>query len=169
MDADLENDLRRIIDAWGSEQALHEFIDRETQVLVAAICDPGTEVPTVLVVPSFFAHGLLEGGPRRSGEYQAASQDMEASISLFPSACGDKEITRIALAHEIIHHWEATAPEGAADPPYPCDADSVIGELFVDSGRERSWRAGHSPRFIGKAAVVAAMLGISFRRMLVHR
>lgn len=169
MNSDLEDDLRRIIDAWGSEQALHEFLDNEARTLTLSICGPETEVPDVQVLPSFLANGLLGGGRRRSGEYQPPSGDNVALISLFPSACENKELSRIALAHELIHHWEITASATAADLPYPQNADFLIGTLFPNPTHERRWREAHSRRFVGKAAVVAEMLDISLERMLVHR
>jgi len=168
MDADLEDDLRRIIAAWGSEQALYEFLTRQASALTTAICGANVPVPGIQVVPSFFAKGILGGGPRRSGEYEPASGDISALISLFPSTCGNEGTTRRALAHELIHHWEVTMPETAGDPPYPDDADSAIAGPFSDATREKRWRNGHPPRFIGKASVVAQMLGISLQHMLVQ-
>jgi len=63
---------------------------------------------------------------------------MSAQISLFPSACGDEETARVALAYELIHHWEATVPGSAA--AYPNDADSKIASLFSSVAHERRWR-----------------------------
>lgn len=78
-------------------------------------------------------------------------------------------MVQIALAHELIHHWEQISDDQSQEIPYPDNADDIIKSRFENHPSEESrWRAGHSQRFIAKAGEVAKLLNMPLRKLLFN-
>jgi len=163
----LQDDLALIESVWGSEGALNSYLDAEVSRLCSIVCGGDAPVPLIEVHPESLARGLI-GGRTRGGEYEPAEDGREARIVVFPPVCADKSLLTIALAHELVHHWEATSTELSSLALSVPEAEETIESLFPDSKRRRSWSMGHSQRFVAKASVVAARLGLPLREFLAH-
>jgi hypothetical protein len=84
----------------------------------------------------------------------------------------DPELLRVALAHELLHHWEhVVAHDAVGTPPqrYPADVEALVRRLLPDALRQRRWIERHSPRYVIQARTVCAQLGIPLEPMLFRR
>jgi len=157
---DLEPDLKALIEKWGSEGALYAFLESELEHINRDCFGKRLSLPKLQVKPMWLSRGLL--GERHSGaEYEPADGNKSAVIGLFSVVPLDEHSTRIALAHEMIHHWEMTREEKCQEWSYPKQVNKMIRQHFSGTTKERIWRAAHSARFISKAHEVAKSLGIS--------
>jgi len=163
----IEYDIKSINDIWGSEKSLYSFLEAEATILCKLICGDKTSVPPIQVMPTCFSKGLM-GENARSAQYDPEEDDYLPTITLFPSALTDRQIARIALSHELIHHWEQTVKDQKRVEFYPAEVDDCIKARFRDSNRESFWRSGHSRRFIAKAAEVAKVLNAPLDKMLFY-
>jgi len=166
MDDTLTEDHRKVVGAWGSEEALHMFLETEVQRLCTLICGAGVEPPRAEVRPSFLSRGLL-GGKLRGGEYEPKDGSYKATIAVFPNVCSDRGLLSTVLAHELVHHWE-TISEEELPPRYPPEVDETIKEIFGSENAERSWRNSHSEKFISKGWLVTQQLGIPVHSFLAN-
>ena len=165
----IEDDIKLISEVWGSEDALRSVLQSEVRRLCRLVCGPKSKSPAIDLRPSLMSNGVLPSNSGlRSAEYEPANGG-EATIILFPSACTDKGILTVAIAHELIHHWELTVPPKRRAQEYPQAAEELIRSAFKDRTKERIWRSGHSAKFVSKAVDIARKLEISLLRMLVHR
>src|SRR4030095_10804952 len=164
MDDDLERDLTIIEGTWGSEENLYDFLEQQVRELCPLICGLVPPVPVVQVKPSWLARGLF-GGHHAAADYEPEERDQPARISVFPSILHDRALVRVAITHELIHHWEHLESD-VDELFYPAEADKIIAEKYSDPARERTWRSGHSRRFIAKAANIADELKLSLRDIL---
>ena len=155
-----------VLDKWGSEEAVYVFLERELEQINAQCFHGHLSLPRLQLKPMWLAKGLLGGEPFRGGDYDRATSEKPAEIGLFPVALVDKDRARIVLAHEMIHHWEVTTEEESDDWSYPSEVDEIIRQRFSGTMRERSWRAGHSIRFISKTCEVARCLDIPVGHLL---
>ena len=74
---------------------------------------------------------------------------------------------RVALVHELIHHWEhLERAEGGCPNGYPVDVEALARRLLPDALRQRRWRERHTPRYIAKARTVCARLEIPLETLL---
>src|SRR5262249_13564778 len=87
-----------------------------------------------------------------------AREDHPAEIALFPSVLLDREETRTALAHEIVHHWEWTTQEVQDSRTNLFEVEAILRERFSDSFQEKRWRSRHSDRFLAKICTIAHSL-----------
>lgn len=166
----IEEDLTFIRNIWGSEDALRTFLESEVARLCRIVCGPALKPPRIDIRPSMMARGMLGfSSGLRSAEYEPSEGNSEAVISLYPSACLDARIAQIALAHELIHHWELSGTSMRTVTKYSRHTQVLIRSNFKDPKKERVWRAGHSPEFVAKAIAVATILDISLTQMLLHR
>ena len=164
MDDDLKRDLEVIESTWGSEENLYDFLEQQVRELCPLICGLAATVPTVHVKPSWLARGLF-GGHHAAADYEPGERDHPATISVFPSILQDGALVPVAIAHELIHHWEHSESD-VDELFYPAEADKMIAEKYSDPTRELTWRSGHSRRFIAKAARIADELKLSLRDIL---
>jgi len=162
---DLEPDLEALLETWGSEEAIYTFLEREIEGININCFDGRLSLPQVQVKPMWLSRGLL--GERRSGaDYEPANGDKPAVIGLFSVVLRDEHSARIALAHEMIHHWEMTTEEECHEGSYPKQVDKMIRQHFSEMTKEQVWRIGHSARFIWKACKGADSLDIPVRELL---
>lgn len=164
MDDDLKRDLKVIESTWGSEENLYDFLEQQVRELCPLICGLVPPVPVVQVKPSWLACGLF-GGHHAAADYEPGERDHPATISIFPSIIHDYALVRVAIAHELIHHWEHSESD-VNELSYPLEADKIIAEKYLDPARERIWRSGHSQRFIAKAAETANELKVPLSDIL---
>jgi len=115
------------------------------------------------------ATGTIFNTGLRSAEYEPAEGEHSATIILYPSVLHDKKLTIIALAHELIHHWENACDTKKFKSEYPKDAEIIITASFGSEIKIKKWKSGHSPKFIAKAFEVSQFLKVSLQQMLVHR
>jgi phosphoribosyl-AMP cyclohydrolase len=166
----IQKDIRFINEVWGSEDALRTFLRSEVIRLLPIVCGDNFAIPTVDLRPTLMAKGVLPtNSGLRSGEYEPAEGDSPATIVLFPSVCADRESVSIAIAHELVHHWELSHPSSENVLEYPEEAEEVIHGAFKSAEKQRRWKAGHSAGFVTKAITVAKDLDVSLLNLLVHR
>ena len=163
---ELDKEFQVLLDKWGSEDCLYDFLSREMESLSRVVFDKDVTLPNIQVKPSWLARGIMGEHPTAGGDYQPADQELSAQIGLFPSVLLDERMTRIVIAHEIVHHWEHTAPNDSSQLEYPVEIDEVIERTFKTPQRTSRWRSGHSSRFISKAATVASKLNLPLPDML---
>lgn len=161
-------DEELILARWGSEDALLDHLMRVVGELCPAICGETAEVPVVEVRPSSLSRGHF-GEHHAAAEYEPAAREWPSRIILFPSVVFDKATVRTAIAHELVHHWESLGAHGAESLRLPSDTEAVLSQRFGQPDRIRRWRSGHSDRFIAKAAIVSAQLGLPFGQILNYR
>ena len=103
-------DFADIIQIWGSEAALYEHLQRElVKGLGKDILGPADSLPRIQVKPAWLSRGLM-GESHAAADYTPALDDTLAEIGLYPSVLRTRADTRMALVHELIHHWEAMSP-----------------------------------------------------------
>jgi hypothetical protein len=162
---ELEPDLKVLLDKWGFEEVLYKFLESELKRINRNCFGGQLSLPRLQVKPMWLSRGLL--GERRSGaDYEPRNGDKPAVIGLFSIVLRDEHSARIALAHEMIHHWEMTTEEECHEWSYPKQVDEMIRQRFSNTTKEHVWRIGHSTRFIWKACEAAKSLGISVRDLL---
>lgn len=164
-DGDLEPEDIAFLKKWGSEEIAYAFLQYEQKRINLECFEGRLSLPKLQIKPMGLSRGLF--GERRSGaEYEPANGDRPAVIGLFSVVLLDERMARIALAHEMIHHWEMTIEEQCHEWSYPNYIDKMIRERFSGTTKQHIWRAGHSARFISKAYKAAKSLGISVRDLL---
>jgi len=107
----------------------------------------------------------LQGG-YFGADYKPPNHRRPALIGVYPILLLKKEDVIIALAHELVHHWEYMTPLPINSRQYPLEMDSLIQFRFPCSPREENWRRSHSPYFLSKSWEVAQQLGIPIRDFL---
>lgn len=162
---ELEEELKALLERWESEEAVYAFLESELERINIDCFGRHLSLPQLQIKPMWLSRGLL--GERRSGaDYEPANGDKPAVIGLFSVVLRDEHSARIALAHEMIHHWELTTEEECHEGAYPKQVDKMIRQHFSEMTKEHVWRIGHSARFIWKACEVAKLLGIFVRDLL---
>jgi hypothetical protein len=143
---------------------------------VAALCVElcGEAAPPPVPLPQSgwsSARGLL-GEYAGGAEYRRAERGREAAIVVHQSIIADPELLRLALAHELLHHWEhvvASDTVGAPPEGYPPEVGALVRRLLPDALRQRRWLERHSPRYVAQARTVCARLGIPLEAVLFRR
>jgi hypothetical protein len=106
------------------------------------------------------------GGGQTVAHYKSTTKKHPAEISLFPLTLLNKNDARTALAHEMIHHWEATTEERFEDQNYPPTINYAISRRFLNARRERHWRSTHSSQFINKACAMSSIINVAVEELL---
>lgn len=153
-----------VLKHWKSLKSVHQYLHREFERANRNYFFSKLSRPQFRIRRTWLPHGLPRG-EQPLAHYDPAHKDHPAKISLFPRALLKKQDARIALIHEMIHHWEATKDDGL-DPPYPSVIDRSIGQRHTDMKIEQAWRETHSARFIQKAHEIATKLGIAAEELL---
>jgi len=165
---EFEPDFEALLEKWGSEEAVSSFLQHQLERINNDCFNGRLALPQLQIKPMWLSRGLF--GERRSGaDYEPANGDKPAVIGLFPVILLDERSARIALAHEMIHHWEMTTEDKCHEWSYPERVDKIIQQRFSNANKEHLWRARHSARFIAKAHNVANSLSIPIRELLFRR
>ncbi|MGE5692548.1 MAG: hypothetical protein ACM3YF_02080 [Candidatus Zixiibacteriota bacterium] len=169
----VEDDEKLIEEVWGSTENLYEFFRSEIQRLGPIICGQNVVLPQVqLEISDGDPLDIMFGrGQSKSGRYDFDPLYLPGGlVKVYPTAYASRDSVTIAIAHELIHHWERLKKRQLQRQGfrYPKGADRLIENIFRDSTRERRWRGSHSNNFIAKAARVSTIFNVPFREMLVH-
>jgi hypothetical protein len=165
----IEEDIALINSVWGSEALAIQALQSQAQELCQQICGKHASIPEIQIRPSMMAYGTIIRSGLRSAEYEPSDDGSTPIIALFPSALDNKDLARIAIAHELIHHWENECDTADSKRAYPTEADTILASIFSSEAKMKKWRSGHSKIFIAKAAEVAKLINASLQQMLVHR
>jgi len=163
MEANAE--LQAILKKWGSEDAAQEFLRREFEQINSKAFEGCLSLPNFVIKPMWLSKGLM--GERNSGaDYEPAEANHPAEIGMFTAVLLDEGLTRLALVHEMIHHWESTIAGDNESAEYPTAMDELISKHFSESLCERRWRLTHSRRFISKTCRVGQALNFPLDKLL---
>jgi len=162
----LESEFEALLEKWGSEKRIYEFLQRQAGQLVELIFENPVAIPNLQILPSWLKCGITGEHPKAAGTYDPAEEDLKAEIGIFATTLMDEDRSRSVLAHELIHHWEYSSGDVAASDEYPSDIDNLISEAFESKAREANWRFRHSRKFIVKTSRVAEALGVPVRDLL---
>jgi len=160
---------QQVLKRWKSMQHLFTFIHREMKRLNDAFFEGKLILPQVQIKPMRLARRPLEDFSS-SAYYAPAFEDRPAEIGLFPNVLLDPQEARIALAHEMVHHWEWSLPEERADSREEApEVKEALHRFFKNKAIERSWRRHHSERFLSKAWEMAKQFKVPLREFLFKR
>lgn len=150
----------------GSEQPRRGLAE-EAAVLCAVICGPGASVPVLETRSAWTAARGLLGEYTVGTEYRPAERGRPATIVVPRAVLGEPELARVALAHELVHHWEHRL-EGPGDGPsgYPPEIEALVLRFIPDRLRARRWRERHTPRFAANALAVSDRLHVPLAALL---
>ncbi|MDA2921096.1 hypothetical protein MYX76_16665 [Desulfobacterota bacterium AH_259_B03_O07] len=162
----LDESLQAILDKWGSEDHLYDFLHSEMESLSCVVFGKEVSLPDIQVKPNWLARGIMGEHPTAGGDYEPEDNEFPAQIGLFPSVLLDERMIQIVIAHELIHHWEYMVHNDCSELNYPAEIDEVIDRTLKTPKRTSRWRSGHSARFISKATVVARKLDLPLLDML---
>ena len=144
----------------------------QVAALCAELCGEAAPVPLPLPQSGWTAARGLLGEYAAGTEYRRAERGREAAIVVHQSLVADPGLLRLALAHELLHHWEhvvADDPGRAAPERYPAEVEALVRRLLPDALRQRRWLERHSPRYVAQARTVCARLGLPLEAMLFRR
>jgi hypothetical protein len=148
---------QRVLEKWKSVKHVYAFLKREFD-RINVLCFEGTlPLPLFQIKPMRLSRRPLEEF-QGAATYQPAREDHPPEIALFPSVLLDREETKIALAHEIVHHWEWTTEEREDSETNLSEVDAILRERFSDPSQEKRWRSRHSDRFLTKIRRIAQAL-----------
>lgn len=112
------------------------------------------------------ARGLL-GEFAAGTEYRPAERGREATIVIQRAILADPVLARVALAHELVHHWEHLLGGAGGGPSgHPPEVEALVLRVITDRLRERRWRERHSPRFTAKTLAVSGRLHLPLAALL---
>lgn len=154
-----------VLKEWKSTKAIHSFLQEEFERINGICFDGQLALPRFQVKRIWLPRGI-RGGERIVAHYVPASRGHQARISLYPHALLSEQNARAALAHELIHHWEATIVEDGSSISYPPVVNQIIAKRFPDQKTEQKWRKSHSIQFIAKVSKVSRALGLSFMELI---
>jgi hypothetical protein len=157
---------QQVLKRWKSMQHLFTFLHREMKRLNEAFFGGKLTLPQLQIKPMRLARRPLEDFSS-SAYYAPAFEDRPAEIGLFPNVLLDPQAARIALAHEMVHHWEWTLPEDPTAPsPEPPEVKEALHHFFRNRAIEKSWRRHHSQRFLSKAWEMAQQFELPLKEFL---
>lgn len=159
---------RAVLEKWGSEDILYEFLNRELWQINIVGFNNSLSLPKIQAKPEFLSRGIMGEylGSRAGGDYIPSENERPAEIGIFSSVLIDEEMTRLVLAHEMTHHWDYEVRQKGYLKPYPESIDQYLEKRFETPLKLRSWRSRHHRDFISKAIEVSDLLGIDHLKFL---
>lgn len=155
-----------VLQKWKTLKHVYTFMKRELEKINELCFGGGLSIPQVALKPLHLSRKPLEEFAS-CAYYAPASGDKAAEIGLFPNILLSRRKAKVALAHEMVHHWEWTAPEGKEEDAAQI-AEKTVERLFPKHRERQRWRRHHSARFLSKASLVAAILKIPLSDFLVR-
>lgn len=136
--------------------------------LCTLICGEGTPVPDLQPRSAWTAARGLLGEYSAGTEYRRAERGRDASIVIHQTVLAEPALLTVALAHELLHHWEHLLYNQTelCRGGHPPDVEALRTRLLPDALRQRRWCERHSPRYIAKARSACAHLGVSLETLL---
>lgn len=107
----------------------------------------------------------LNGG-YLGADYKPPKNGQPARIGIFPFLLLKKRDVSIAIAHEMVHHWEFLNQISDKPGIYPSEVDYLIRLRFHQRSMEEEWRQKHSGRYLEKSWEVAKILRLPFEEFL---
>jgi len=140
----------------------------EVAALCALICGEAAPVPVPQPRSAWTAARGLLGEYSAGTEYRRPERERDAAIVIHQTVLAERELLPVALAHELLHHWEHLLGNRAEACPegYPLEVEALVSRLLPDALMQRRWRERHSPRYVAKARSVCAHLGVSLEVLL---
>ena len=105
-------------------------------------------------------------GAYLGADYKPPSKGEPARIGIFPFLLLKKRDVTIAIAHEMVHHWEFFNPARENPALYPNEVDYLIRLRFHQRHMEEEWREKHSNHYLEKSWEVARILRLPFEEFL---
>lgn len=159
---------QKILKTWKSLKFLQEFLENEFDRINRDYFEDKLPRAKIRIKRTWLV-GKHPAGKQAAAHYKRAEPNQLAEIHLLPLALLGEHEARIALTHEMIHHWEASMDKDSKDLKYPELIDESITKQFMDSKKEYQWRQKHASGFIKKACIVASALDINVEELLFRR
>lgn len=156
---------QQVLKRWKSVRRLVRFLERELKGINRECFGDKLSLPTIQLLRMKYCRDLLSGG-YVGAYYRPSHGNLPAEIGIYPLVLTDAREARIALAHEMVHHWEWQHRHTAAGYVCPAKAHYFVRRQFPEPEQKYQWRLSHSFQFLGKASEVAEKLGISLREFL---
>jgi hypothetical protein len=156
-----------VLQYWKTLRSVYRFFRHEFERMNHNYFSDQLPIPQFQIRRTWLPHGVTHDG-HTMAYYDPPDKTHPARISFYPTALLNKNDARIALLHEMIHHWEATRDE-MIDGPYPFSIDETIVKQHSSARHEKAWRSKHSSRFIHKAHQLATELGVATEDLLFRK
>jgi len=158
---------KEVLRRWRSVQHIYTFLKREFERLNQTFFE-GLLKPTAFQIHPMRLSKRPLAEHLGAAFYRPARPEDPAEIGIFPNVLLDRDETRIALAHEMVHHWEWTSPEEDRFE-LPPEIEAILTENLKSPSRAEAWRRHHSPRFLHKIGEIAQGLQIPVGKFLFKR
>lgn len=158
-------DEQEVLRRWKSLKHIHAFLKREFNLLNRLCFESRLSLPVFRLPPMRLSRRPLENH-RGAAFYRPAHRESPAEIGIFPHLLLNREETRIALAHEMAHHWEWSLPEEKEPEAVCVEVKSLLEENLQDAFQAENFQRHHSSRFLGKIQQIARSLQIPVGKFL---
>lgn len=156
---------QEVLKKWKSSRRLYAFLEREFRRLNRECFQGGLPPLSIQLLRMKYSWDLLAEG--YVGAYYIPPQgEKSAEIGMYPLVLTSADDARIALAHEMVHHWEWQHRHHPLRAVCPAPAHYLVKRQFPSAEKQYHWRLAHSFQYLAKAGEVAKTLGISFREFL---
>lgn len=153
-----------VLKKWKSLRLLKRYLEREL-VLINERCFQGElSLPAIMLDRMRFSKDVW--GDYMGARYRPPGMDRPASIHLFPFFLLEKKDIQLALAHELVHHWEFETGGGFINGTSSGELDRIIKKRFPQKFQRQRWLTTHSPIFLKKSSEVAQSLGLPLTQFL---
>lgn len=156
---------QEILKRWKSFRRLFTFLEREYR-LFNRKCFHGRLPQAHFDLKRMKFSWDPVGGAFVGAVYRPPQEERLARIEFSPLVLLDKQDLRIALAHEMVHHWEWVHPESGRSNFYSIEIRDLSRQRFPQPEREYDWRLAHSSKFLAKARDVAEVLQLPIEDFL---
>jgi hypothetical protein len=154
-----------VLQKWKSIRRLYAFLENELRRINRECFRGRLPLPTVQLMRMKYSWDILGEG-YVGAFYLPDCGDRPAQIGIYPLVLTSAEDARLALAHEMVHHWEWHHRHQPAQAICPPPAHFLVRRQFPSVEKQYHWRLAHSFRFMAKSGDVARILGISLNDFL---
>ena len=95
---------QQVLKKWKTMRLVYAYLDKELGRIQQRCFPKDLETPQVMVRRMKFSRS--QHGGHLGADYRPPINGRPARIGILPFLLLDKKDVRIALAHELIHHWE---------------------------------------------------------------
>jgi len=153
-----------VLKKWKSLRLLQRYLRRELELINQRCFAGKLSLPKVLLDRMRYSRDLA--GDYVGARYLPPNREQPARIHIFPFFLLDKKDIQLALAHELVHHWEHESSQGLGEEGYPEDLPLLFLGRFQDARKREAWLHTHSPNFLQKSTEVAQSLGLPLKDFL---
>jgi len=159
---------QEVLKKWKSTKRLYAFLERELKRINRECFAGHLSLPSLQLLRMKYSYDLL--GEGFVGAYYVPPQDdRPAQIGIYPWVLTSEADARLALAHELVHHWEWQHREHGPGLLSPRPVHFLVRRQFSSPEKQYHWQLAHSFRFLAKAAEVARSLGIPMQDFLFKK